>query len=324
MSPYIAEFIGTAILVLLGNGAVANVLLAKTKGKGADLIVIVMGWAMAVFVAVYVTASFSGAHLNPIVTISLALAGKFAWSKVGGYVLAQMLGGMAGALLVWLAYRQHFAKEADADLKLAVFCTAPAIRSVTHNVLTEAICTFVLILGVLYLASPQVGLGALDALPVGLLVLGIGISLGGPTGYAMSPRATCRRASCTRCCRSPASATATGAMHGCPSSVRCSAAPRRPACTCTCTRRSDRRLTETRGDLRRAFYAPSLALRRFVFATGHPRPRPATSASPPYPRQPTGHVDPALDQHSRHPHVLTNPDARPKPLAATSRAPASK
>ena len=224
MSPYIAEFIGTAILVLLGNGAVANVLLAKTKGKGADLIVIVMGWAMAVFVAVYVTASFSGAHLNPIVTISLALAGKFAWSKVGGYVLAQMLGGMAGALLVWLAYRQHFAKEADADLKLAVFCTAPAIRSVTHNVLTEAICTFVLILGVLYLASPQVGLGALDALPVGLLVLGIGISLGGPTGYAMSPRATCRRASCTRCCRSPASATATGAMHGCPSSVRCSAA----------------------------------------------------------------------------------------------------
>ncbi|GAU00561.1 MIP/aquaporin family protein [Burkholderia stabilis] len=187
MSPYIAEFIGTAILVLLGNGAVANVLLAKTKGKGADLIVIVWGWAMAVFVAVYVTASFSGAHLNPIVTISLALAGKFAWSKVGGYILAQMLGGMAGALLVWLTYRQHFAKEADADLKLAVFCTAPAIRSVRHNVLTEAICTFVLILGVLYLASPQVGLGALDALPVGLLVLGIGISLGGPTGYAMSP-----------------------------------------------------------------------------------------------------------------------------------------
>ncbi|MBN3820536.1 aquaporin family protein, partial [Paraburkholderia sp. Se-20369] len=185
MSPYFAEFIGTAILVLLGNGAVANVLLANTKGKGADLIVIVWGWAMAVFVAVYVTASFSGAHLNPIVTVSLALAHKFAWSKVGGYILAQMLGGMAGALIVWLAYRQHFAKETDADLKLAVFCTAPAIRSVRHNVLTEAICTFVLILGVLYLASPQVGLGALDALPVGLLVLGIGISLGGPTGYAM-------------------------------------------------------------------------------------------------------------------------------------------
>lgn len=111
MSPYIAEFIGTALLVLLGNGAVANVLLAKTKGKGADLIVIVMGWAMAVFVAVYVTASFSGAHLNPIVTISLALAGKFAWAKVGGYVASQMLGGMAGAFLVWLAYRQHFARR---------------------------------------------------------------------------------------------------------------------------------------------------------------------------------------------------------------------
>jgi glycerol uptake facilitator protein len=187
MSPYIAEFIGTAILVLLGNGAVANVLLARTKGRGADLIVIVMGWGMAVFVAVYVTASYSGAHLNPIVTISLALAGKFAWIKVPGYIASQMLGGMAGALLVWLAYRQHFAKETDADLKLAVFCTAPAIRSVRHNVLTEAICTFILILGVLYLAAPQVGLGALDALPVGLLVLGIGISLGGPTGYAMSP-----------------------------------------------------------------------------------------------------------------------------------------
>ena len=184
MSPYIAEFIGTALLVLLGNGAVANVLLARTKGKGADLIVIVMGWAMAVFIAVYVTASYSGAHLNPVVTISLALAGKFAWAKVPGYVAAQMLGGMAGALLVWLAYRQHFNKEGDADVKLGVFCTSPAIRSVPHNLLTEMIATFVLILGVLYLASPQVGL---DALPVGLLVLGIGISLGGPTGYAMSP-----------------------------------------------------------------------------------------------------------------------------------------
>ncbi|VWB28828.1 MIP family channel protein [Burkholderia arboris] len=187
MPPCIAEFVGTAILVLLGNGAVANVLLAETKGKGSDLIVIVMGWAMAVFVAVFVTATFSGAHLNPIITISLALVGKFAWSKVGGYIFAQMLGGMAGALLVWLAYRQHFAKEANPDLKLAVFCTAPAIRSVWQNVLTETICTFVLIFGVLYLASPQVGLGALDALPVGLLVLGIGISLGGPTGYAMNP-----------------------------------------------------------------------------------------------------------------------------------------
>ncbi len=146
MSPYIAEFVGTAMLVLLGDGAVANVLLARTKGKGADLIVIVMGWAMAVFVAVYITASFSGAHLNPVVTVALALAGKFAWSKVPGYVAAQMLGGMAGALLVWLAYRQHFAKEADPDVKLGVFCTAPAIRSVPHNFLTEMICTFVLIL----------------------------------------------------------------------------------------------------------------------------------------------------------------------------------
>jgi glycerol uptake facilitator protein len=145
MSPYIAEFIGTALVVLLGDGAVANVLLARTKGKGADLIVIVMGWAMAVFIAVYVTASFSGAHLNPVVTISLALAGKFAWAKVPGYIAAQMLGGMAGALLVWMAYRQHFAKEGDADVKLGVFCTSPAIRSVPHNLLTEMIATFVLV-----------------------------------------------------------------------------------------------------------------------------------------------------------------------------------
>jgi glycerol uptake facilitator protein len=187
LSPYIAEFIGTAILVLLGNGAVANVLLVKTKGVGADLIVIVMGWAMAVFVAAFVTASFSGAHLNPIVTISLAIVGKFAWAKVGGYIVAQMLGGAVGASLVWLAYIQHFATETDPDRKLAAFCTAPGIRSFVHNVLTEATCTFVLIFGVLYLAAPEVGLGALDALPVGLLVLGIGISLGGPTGYAMNP-----------------------------------------------------------------------------------------------------------------------------------------
>jgi glycerol uptake facilitator protein len=198
--------------------------------------VIVMGWAMAVFIAVYVTASFSGAHLNPVVTVSLALAGKFAWAKVPGYVAAQMLGGMAGALLVWVAYRQHFTKESDADVKLGVFCTSPVIRSVPHNLLTEMIATFVLILGVLYLASPQVGLGALDALPVGLLVLGIGISLGGPTGYAMSPARDLSPRLCMRCCRSRASATATGVMRGFRSAVRCSAARWRRACICTCTR----------------------------------------------------------------------------------------
>lgn len=182
----IAEFIGTALLVLLGNGTVANVLLAKTKGRDSGLVVIVLGWSMAVFIAVSMTAPFSGAHLNPGVTLALALAGKFAWSGVAGYVVAQMLGGMLGATLVWLAYRQHFQADTDANAKLAVFCTAPAIRSAPNNLLTEALCAFVLVLGVLYLARPQVGLGALDALPVGLLVLGIGIALGGPTGYAMN------------------------------------------------------------------------------------------------------------------------------------------
>lgn len=187
MSPFIAEFIGTTILVLLGNGAVANVVLKETKGHDADLIVIVTGWAMAAFIAIFMVASFSGAHLNPITTISLAIVGKFSWSNVLGYVIAQMVGGMIGALLMWLAYRRHFMVEIDPDRKLGAFCTAPAIRGFMHNVLTEAVCTFVLILGVLYRASPQIGLGALDALPVALLILGIGISLGGPTGYAMNP-----------------------------------------------------------------------------------------------------------------------------------------
>ncbi|WP_028311916.1 MIP/aquaporin family protein [Derxia gummosa] len=187
MSPLLAEFIGTAALVLLGDGAVANVLLARTKGRGSDLIVIVFGWAVAVFVGVFIAASYSGAHLNPVVSVALALTGKFDWARVPGYVAAQMAGGAFGAFIVWLAYRQHFAAEENADLKLAVFCTGPAIRSVPHNLLTEAIATFALVFAVLCMASPQVGLGAMGALPVALLVLGLGISLGGPTGYAMSP-----------------------------------------------------------------------------------------------------------------------------------------
>lgn len=187
VTPFIAEIIGTALLVLLGDGVVANVVLEKTKGSGSGWIVITMGWGLGVFVAVFTVAAYSGAHINPAVTIGLAVAGKFAWSLVPGYVLAQFIGGAIGALLVWLHYKDHFGATKNSDLKLAVFATGPEIRSPLWNFVSEVIGTFVLVFGVLSLAAPDVGLGALDALPVALLVLVIGLSLGGTTGYAINP-----------------------------------------------------------------------------------------------------------------------------------------
>jgi glycerol uptake facilitator protein len=186
MSPFIAEFAGTGLLILLGNGVVANVVLNKTKGNGSGWIVITFGWAMAVFVGVYVSSAGSDAHLNPAVTIALALK-KGDWSNVPLYIAAQMLGAMFGSLLVWLSYRQHFDATDDKHLKQAVFCTEPAIRSTFNNFISEMTGTFVLILGVLFLSSPASKLGSLDALPVALLVLAIGLSLGGTTGYAINP-----------------------------------------------------------------------------------------------------------------------------------------
>ena len=187
MNPYFAEFIGTSLLILLGDGVVANCVLNKNKGFNGGWIVITFGWAMAVFVAVFVTASSSGAHLNPAVSLGLAISGKFAWSGVPLYILSQIAGAMMGAFLVWVAYRRHFAVTDDTSTKLGVFCTAPAIRSYKDNLLTEIVGTFVLVFGVLFIASPEVGLGALDALPVAFLVFAIGLSLGGPTGYAINP-----------------------------------------------------------------------------------------------------------------------------------------
>ena len=187
MSPFIAEIVGTALLILLGDGVVANVLLNKTKGQGSGWIVITMGWGLGVFVAVFAVASVSGAHINPAVTIGLAAAGKFAWALVPGYIAAQMIGAFIGATLVWLHYKPHFAETEDAALKLAVFSTGPAIRNSFWNLVSEIIGTFVLVFGVLSIAAPDVGLGALDALPVGLLVLVIGLALGGTTGYAINP-----------------------------------------------------------------------------------------------------------------------------------------
>lgn len=186
MSPFISEFVGTSILLLLGNGVVANVILSKTKGNGSGWIVITLGWAMAVFVGVYSSAAGSGAHLNPAVTIGLAVKNND-WSNVPLYIAAQILGAMFGSFLVWLSYRQHFDETENKDLKLAVFCTAPAIRSTFNNFISELIGTFMLMLGVLFLSSPESKLGSLDALPVALLVLAIGLSLGGSTGYAINP-----------------------------------------------------------------------------------------------------------------------------------------
>jgi glycerol uptake facilitator protein len=188
MNSYIGEFIGTAILVLLGDGVVANVLLEKTKGQNSGWIVIAFGWAIGVFVGVFAATKLgSAAHLNPAVTIAFAVAGKFLWSQVAGYIIAQFAGAMVGSFLVWVAYRQHFSATEDTNKKLGVFCTGPAIRSTFNNLVTEIVGTFLLVFAVFYLASPTSSLGALDALPVGLLILGIGVSLGGPTGYAINP-----------------------------------------------------------------------------------------------------------------------------------------
>jgi len=198
---YGAEFVGTALLVLLGDGVVANVVLNKTKGQNGGWVVIVLGWAMAVFTGVLVAKDASGAHLNPAVTLALAVAGKFQWSLAPGYIMAQMLGGFAGALLVYLHYRPQFAATVNQDLKLAVFCTAPNIRARGSNFFCETLGTFVLIFAVLFITEPvfslgttgpqadkvMVGLGTLGALPVALLVLAIGLSLGGTTGYAINP-----------------------------------------------------------------------------------------------------------------------------------------
>jgi glycerol uptake facilitator protein len=187
MTPFLAEFIGTAVLICLGTGVVANVLLQGTKGNSSGLIVIAFGWCIAVFVGVYIAAASSGAHLNPAVTLGLAVAGKFEWGLVPLYMLAQFLGAAAGALLVWLAYKDHFDQTRDPGLILAVFSTGPAIRKPLNNFLTECIATFVFMLAVLFIQKGETSLGTLDALPVALLVLGIGLSMGGPTGYAINP-----------------------------------------------------------------------------------------------------------------------------------------
>lgn len=197
MSNFTAELVGTALLILLGNGVVSNVVLPQTKGNGSGWIVITFGWGMAVFVAVFAVADYSGAHLNPAVTLGLAMAGAFEWANVPVYITAQLLGAAIGATLVWVFYRQHLRLATDPNDKLAIFATIPAIRSYANNFFSEVVGTFVLVFAVLYIAEPGIkapeltqtefGLGALGALPVGLLVFAIGLSLGGTTGYAINP-----------------------------------------------------------------------------------------------------------------------------------------
>ncbi|HEY8488814.1 MAG TPA: MIP/aquaporin family protein [Thermaerobacter sp.] len=188
MSPFLGEVLGTAILILLGDGVVANVLLNRSKGQNSGWIVITTGWALAVAMAVYVVGHVSGAHLNPAVTIGLAAIGQFDWAQVPSYIIAQMIGAFLGAVLVYLTYLPHWGITDDPELKLAVFSTGPAVRSPGANLVTEIIGTAALVLGILGIGHPANNLaGGLNPILVGFLVWAIGLSLGGPTGYAINP-----------------------------------------------------------------------------------------------------------------------------------------
>ncbi len=203
MNQYFAEFLATAVLLLLGNGSVANVTLKKTKGNGSDLMIITTAWALAVFVAVTIAGPYSGAHLNPAVTLGLAAAGRFPWHDVLPYIGAQMAGGFLGATIVWLFYKKHIDITEDKDTLLGIFCTSPAIKSNCSNFISEFVATCVLILGVLFISSGEisvsgasipdgqgvlpVGLGSVGAIPIAFFIWVIGNSLGGTTGYAINP-----------------------------------------------------------------------------------------------------------------------------------------
>ncbi|PCJ98863.1 MAG: aquaporin [Flavobacteriaceae bacterium] len=194
MTPFIAEIIGTFLLILLGGGVVANVVLEKTKSNDMGWMVITTAWGLAVYIGVVVAAPYSGAHLNPAVTLGLALAGEFDWTSVPTYILAQFLGAMLGSTIVWLLYKDHFDITKDKEAKLGVFSTIPAIRNPLSNLFSEIVGTFVLVFVILYFTDATIiesdtiiGLGSLGALPVGLLVWVIGLSLGGTTGYAINP-----------------------------------------------------------------------------------------------------------------------------------------
>ena len=198
IDPYLAEFIGTFFLLLLGAGVVANVNLKNTIAEGqTPWVLITSAWGFAVFVGVFISGQFSGAHLNPAVTIGLAVADKFSWALVPGYLLAQVLGAMMGSWICYITYIDHYRATQDEAAIRSTFCTGPAIRNLKNNIFSEFIGTFVLVFGVLFIAVPNIeiegvmvenfGLGALEAFPVALLVWVIGMGLGGTTGYAINP-----------------------------------------------------------------------------------------------------------------------------------------
>ncbi|CAI89588.1 MIP/aquaporin family protein [Pseudoalteromonas sp. APC 3694] len=195
MTPFIAEILGTALLILIGGGVVANNILKKTIGEGGGWMAVTTAWGLAVFIGVVVAGPYSGAHLNPAVTLSLAVAEKFSWTEVPAYIAAQFIGAMIGAFLVYVIYKDHFDATDDAELKRAVFCTAPAIPNTFRNIISEIVGTFVLLICVFYFSAAEIdngtgtkiGLGSIGAIPVAFVVWGIGLSLGGTTGYAINP-----------------------------------------------------------------------------------------------------------------------------------------
>lgn len=185
------EFIGTFVLVLLGCGVVACVSLRKSKGEGAGWVVVTLAWGFAVMCGVLIAGPYTGAHLNPAVTLGLAAAGKFPWEYVLPYIVSQIAGGILGAVIVYVFYKDHFDATAEAETKLGVFATIPAIKNYRRNMICEIVGTFILVLVILFMGdkenSSEVGLGSVGALPVALLVVVIGMSLGGTTGYAINP-----------------------------------------------------------------------------------------------------------------------------------------
>ena len=185
------EWLGTMVLILLGDGVCAGNSLNKTKGQGGGWIVITLAWGFAVMCGVFIAGPYSGAHLNPAVTLGLAIAGSFPWSDVCGYIIAQMLGGFCGAVLVWLFYKDHYDATPDGDTKLGTFCTMPAIPNKARNFFCEFVGTWLLVFVILMFATkentPAVGMGSLGAFPVTALIMAIGMSLGGTTGYAINP-----------------------------------------------------------------------------------------------------------------------------------------
>jgi glycerol uptake facilitator protein len=186
MTPYMAEFFGTMLLILLGEGVVAGVLLKNSKGEEAGWLTVVLAWGLAVMLAVYAVGRFSGAHLNPAITIALFVSGDFPADQVAGYLIAQLAGAFVGAILVWLHYFPHWKNTNDAAKKLAVFSTGPAIRSTANNLFSEALATLVLVLAILFIGANKFAEG-LNPMIIGALIVSIGLSLGGTTGFAINP-----------------------------------------------------------------------------------------------------------------------------------------